>query len=71
MSISKNERVLIVINHFADGDTDYLYRFIETAGRATVDTIAKLYGQAADTSWKDDVDSTKVIRGNSNLKIST
>jgi hypothetical protein len=35
------------------------------------DAAAKLYGQTWDTTWKDDVDSTKVVRGNSNLKIST
>lgn len=39
MSIKKNERVLIVINHISSGDTDYLYRFIEAAGRITVSTI--------------------------------
>jgi hypothetical protein len=39
MSISKNERVLIVINHLASGDTDYLYRFIEDSARTTVRTI--------------------------------
>lgn len=41
MSISKNERVLIVINHVASGEFDYLYRFIEAASRATVETILK------------------------------
>ena len=39
MSISKNERVLIVINEIAKGETDYLYSFIEGAGRVTVQTI--------------------------------
>ena len=51
MSVSKNERVLIVINHIASGDTDYLYRFIEVAARGTVQAtlgddyakIVKLY----------------------------
>ena len=51
MSISKNERVLIVMNHIASGDTDYLYRFIEEAARGTVQAtlgddyakIVKLY----------------------------
>lgn len=55
MSISKNERVLIVINHIASGDTDYLYRFIEEAARGTVQAtlgddyakIVKLYGANA------------------------
>lgn len=51
MSTSKSERVLIVINHIASGDTDHLYRFIEEAGRGTVQAtlgddyakIVKLY----------------------------
>jgi len=51
MSISKSQRVLIVINHIASGDTDYLYRFIEEAARGTVQAtlgddyarIVKLY----------------------------
>jgi hypothetical protein len=55
MSVSKNERVLIVINYLASGETDYLYRFIEEAGRGTVQatlwddyaTIVKLYGTDA------------------------
>lgn len=41
MSVSKNERVLIVINHLASGDTDYLYRFIEDSARTTIRTILK------------------------------
>jgi hypothetical protein len=52
MSTSKDQRVLIAINHIASGDTDYLYRFIENAGRGTVQAILgddyaeiiKLYG---------------------------
>jgi hypothetical protein len=52
MSITRQDRVLIVVNHLSSGDTDYLYRFIETAGRATVETtlgddyarLVKLYG---------------------------
>jgi hypothetical protein len=55
MSISKNQRVLIVINHIASGDTDYLYRFIEEAARSTIQAtlgddyarIVKLYGANA------------------------
>lgn len=51
MSIRKNERVLIVISYLASGDTDYLYRFIEEAGRGTIQAtlrddyakIVKLY----------------------------
>ena len=35
------------------------------------DAAASLYGQTANTSWKNAVDSTKVLRGNPNLKIST
>jgi len=52
MSVSKNERVLIVINYLASGDTDYLYRFIENSARGIIQTtlgddydrIIKLYG---------------------------
>lgn len=55
MSITKSERVLIVLNHIASGSTDYLYRFIEAAGKTTVATIlgddyaqiVKLYGKNA------------------------
>ena len=55
MSISKNERVLIVINHIASGDTDYLYRFIEEGARGTIQAtlgddyakIVKLYDDNA------------------------
>ncbi len=39
MSISKNERVLIVINEIASGEFDFLYSSIEGAGRALVQTI--------------------------------
>lgn len=35
------------------------------------DYAATLYGQANDTDWKNDVNSTKVLRGNKNLRIST
>jgi hypothetical protein len=55
MNIGKSERSLIVINHIASGETDYLYRFIEAAGQSTVETIlgddyarfTKLYGRNA------------------------
>lgn len=51
MSISKNERVLIIVSHLAKGNTDYLYRFIDEAGRGTAQStlfddyerIVKLY----------------------------
>jgi hypothetical protein len=51
MGINKDERVLIAISHLAKGDTDYLYRFIDAAGRGTVEStlsddyakIVKLY----------------------------
>jgi len=35
MSVTSNERVLIVINHITSGDTDYLYRFIEEGARGS------------------------------------
>jgi hypothetical protein len=35
------------------------------------DQAARLFGEANGLSWADDVDSTKVIRGNKNLRIST
>lgn len=52
MPIERQNRVLIVVNFLASGDTDYLYRFIESAGRATAETtlgddyagLVKLYG---------------------------
>lgn len=52
MPIDRQNRVLLIVNHLASGDTDYLYRFIESAGRATVETtlgddyanLVKLYG---------------------------
>lgn len=52
MTIEKQNRVLIVVNFLASGDTDYLYRFIEGAGRTTVEAtlgddyvrLVKLYG---------------------------
>ncbi|RZJ07582.1 MAG: hypothetical protein EOP39_16010 [Rubrivivax sp.] len=52
MAIQRQDRVLIIVNHLASGDTDYLYRFIESAGRATVEatlgddyaSLVKLYG---------------------------
>lgn len=52
MTIEKQDRVLFVVNHLASGDTDYLYRFIESAGRTTAEAIlgddygriVKLYG---------------------------
>ncbi|MDT8999403.1 hypothetical protein RQP53_09010 [Paucibacter sp. APW11] len=52
MSIEKKDRVLIVVNHLTSGETDYLYRFIEGAGRATAEAtlgddyvrLVKLYG---------------------------
>lgn len=52
MAIDRQHRVLLIVNHLASGDTDYLYRFIESAGRATVETtlgddyasLVKLYG---------------------------
>ncbi|MEO6278383.1 hypothetical protein [Roseateles sp.] len=52
MAIARPNRTLIIVNHLASGDTDYLYRFIESAGRATVETtlgddyasLVKLYG---------------------------
>ena len=55
MSVAKPNRVLIVINHLASGDTDYLYRFIEQSGQGTVqatlgddyERIVKLYGPNA------------------------
>jgi hypothetical protein len=58
MSIDKANRVLIVVNHLASGETDYLYRFIESSGRASVETILgddyaqliKLYGGNATRS---------------------
>jgi hypothetical protein len=51
MPIRKEERVLIVISYLAAGDTDYLYRFIDEAGRGTAQAtlfddyakIVKLY----------------------------
>jgi len=60
MAIAKQDRVLIIVNHLADGDTDYLYRFIESAGRATAETtlgddyvrLVKLYGgNATRAKW--------------------
>jgi hypothetical protein len=55
MTIEKKDRVLIVVNFLASGDTDYLYRFIESAGRRTAETVlgddyvrlVKLYGANA------------------------
>lgn len=55
MTIEKKDRLLIVVNFLASGDTDYLYRFIESAGRRTVETVlgddyvrlVKLYGANA------------------------
>ncbi len=55
MSIPKANRVLIVINELASGETDYLYRFIENSGRSTIqatlgddyEKIVKLYGKNA------------------------
>ena len=55
MSISKKNRALIVINHLSSGDTDHLYRFIESSARTTVDAtlgddyekIVKLYDKDA------------------------
>ncbi|MGB9367259.1 MAG: hypothetical protein WCE79_14725 [Xanthobacteraceae bacterium] len=55
MAINRADRVLIVLNHIASGDTDYLYRFIEESGRGTVQAtlgddyakIVKLYGANA------------------------
>ncbi len=52
MAVEKSQRVLLVVNHLSSGDTDYLYRFIESAGRATAETtlgddyaaLVKLYG---------------------------
>jgi hypothetical protein len=38
---------------------------------AAADSAARAYGQGANTRWKNDVNSTKVLRGNPNLKIST
>ena len=51
MSVSKANRVLIVINQLDAGENDYLYRFIEASGRGTVqatlgddyEKIVKLY----------------------------
>jgi hypothetical protein len=34
------------------------------------DTASRLYGQANNTSWRNDVDSTKVLRGNKQVRIS-
>lgn len=55
MTIQKQQRVLIAINHLASGETDYLYRFIEESGRGTIQAtlgddyqkIEKLYGEKA------------------------
>jgi hypothetical protein len=33
--------------------------------------VARAYGQANGLSWVNDVDSTKVIRGNADVRIST
>lgn len=46
MPIARNERALILINHVASGDHDHLYRFIEAAGQATVQsTLANDYAE--------------------------
>ncbi|HWN94658.1 MAG TPA: hypothetical protein VNT99_06485 [Methylomirabilota bacterium] len=55
MAITRNERVLIAISHIASGSNDYLYNFIETSGRTTMETvlgddyerIVRLYGANA------------------------
>src|SRR4051794_5036349 len=55
MSITRNDRVLIVVNQVDSGDTDYLYRTIESVARATVDAtlgddyrrVVKLYDRDA------------------------
>jgi hypothetical protein len=55
MTIQKQDRVLIVVNYLSSGDTDYLYRFIESAGRRTAEAtlgddysrVVKLYGANA------------------------
>jgi hypothetical protein len=55
MPITKNQRVLIAISHLAAGANDYLYNFIETTGRGSMenvlgddyDGIVKLYGANA------------------------
>jgi hypothetical protein len=55
MSINKNQRVLIVINHLSSSAFDYVYRFIDASARGTVQatlgddyaTIVKLYGANA------------------------
>jgi hypothetical protein len=35
------------------------------------DAVATTFGHANNTSWKNDVNSTKVLRGNNNLRISS
>lgn len=55
MPITRNERVLIAISYIASGNNDYLYNFIESSGRNSMETvlgddyerIVKLYGANA------------------------
>ena len=44
---------------------------VTTAATPAADSAATAYGRANNTSWKNDVKSTKVIRGNKDLRIST
>lgn len=74
MSVSKANRVLIVINQLDAGENDRLYRFIESSGRTTVQTtlsddyeqIVKLYDGNATYPKLLDALRTQGARGSVN-----
>ena len=62
MAITMQERVRIAINQLTSGDTDYLYRFIEEAGRGTIQaTLRDDYSRIV-TLYDHDATLTKLLK---------